>query len=389
MLSLSDRIGTYVTTRTTGESVRAYIPKPLPPDPPLDLARLLVLIEEASHALGRLDGMTAILPSTSLFVFMYVRKEALLSSQIEGTQSSLSDLLLLENEEVPFVPLDDVQEVSNYVAAMGHGLRRLAEGFPLSLRLINEMHRELLSKGRGSSKQPGEFRRSQNWIGGSRPGNALFVPPPPDRVMELLGELEKFLHDRSQYPVLIRAALAHVQFETIHPYLDGNGRLGRLLITLMLCAEGALKEPILYLSLYFKTHRSRYYDLLQTVREKGDWEAWLTFFLEGVIEVAGQGISTAQRLIRLFEEDRGKVAHLGRTPTSALRVHEEIQRSPIITVPTTAKRLRLAKQTVQNALDRLQTLGIVREITGKRRDRLYEYTRYLQILDEGTEPLPR
>jgi Fic family protein len=389
MPDLSGRIGTSVTTHTTGESVRAYIPKPLPPDPPLDLASLLVLFEEASKALGRLDGMTAILPSTSLFVFVYVRKEALLSSQIEGTQSSLSDLLLLENEEVPFVPLDDVQEVSNYVAAMSHGLRRLSEGFPLSLRLINEMHRELLSKGRGSSKQPGEFRRSQNWIGGTRPGNALFVPPPPDRVMALLGDLEKFLHDRSKYPVLIRAALAHVQFETIHPYLDGNGRLGRLLITLMLCAEGALKEPILYLSLYFKRHRTRYYDLLQTVREKGDWEAWLTFFLEGVIEVAGQGVSTAQRLIRLFEEDRGKIAHLGRIKTSALRVHEEMQRSPIITVPTTAKRLRLAKQTVQNALDRLQILGVVREITGKRRDRLYQYTAYMQILDEGTEPLPR
>jgi Fic family protein len=389
MPDLSARIGTYVITRTTGESVRAYIPKPLPPDPPLDLARLLVLIEEASQALGRLDGMTAILPSPGLFVFMYVRKEALLSSQIEGTQSSLSDLLLLENEEVPFVPLDDVQEVSNYVAAMDHGIRRLAEGFPLSLRLINEMHRELLSKGRGSSKQPGEFRRSQNWIGGTRPGNALFVPPPPDRVMELLGDLEKFLHDRSLYPVLIRAALAHVQFETIHPYLDGNGRLGRLLITLMLCAEGALKEPVLYLSLYFKRHRPQYYDLLQTVRQKGDWEAWLTFFLEGVIEVSDQGVSTAHRLIKLFEEDRRKIAHLGRIATSALRVHEEMQRSPILSVPSTAKRLGLAKQTVQNALDRLQGLEIVREITGKRRDRLYQYTRYMEILDEGTEPLPR
>jgi Fic family protein len=386
---LSERIGAYVTTTTMGETVRAYVPPPLPPAPPLDLPRLLVPIERANQALGRLDGMISILPSTNLFVFMYVRKEALLSSQIEGTQSSLSDLLLFENEEVPFVPLDDVQEVSNYVAAMNLGLRRLADGFPLSLRLLREIHAELLSKGRGSSKQPGEFRRSQNWIGGTRPGNATFVPPPPDRVMECLGSLEHFLHDRQTYPALIRGALAHVQFETIHPFLDGNGRLGRLLITLMLCEEQALKEPILYLSLYFKTHRSRYYELLQEVRQSGDWESWLEFFLDGVAETSEQGVGSARRLMALFAEDRAKISTLGRPAASALRIHEELQRNPLLSAPVAASKLGLSYPTVQKSLDHLQELGIAKEITGKRWRRLYEYTSYLRILDEGTEPLGR
>jgi Fic family protein len=386
---LSGRLGIYVTTTTAGERVRAYVPPPLPPIPPPDLSRLLGLIERANQALGRLDGMTSILPSTKLFVFMYVRKEALLSSQIEGTQSSLSDLLLFENEEFPLVPLDDVQEVSSYIAAMNHGLRRLGEGFPLSLRLINEMHGELLSKGRGSSTQPGEIRRSQNWIGGTRPGNAIFVPPPPDRVRDCLSDLEQFLHARTTYPVLIRAALAHVQFETIHPYLDGNGRLGRLLITLMLCEDGALKEPILYLSLYFKTHRARYYELLQKVRQSGDWEAWLEFFLEGVIETSELGVASARRLIELFDEDRKKISGLGRPAASALRVHSELQGAPLLAVPLVAKKLGISQPTIQKSLDHLQKLGIVREITGRRRRRLYEYTRYLKILDEGTEPLRR
>ncbi len=383
------RIGEYVATTTMGETVRTYVPRPLPPDPPLDLPRLLAPIERANQALGRLDGMTSILPSANLFVFMYVRKEALLSSQIEGTQSSLSDLLLFENEEVPFVPLDDVQEVSNYVAAMNHGLSRLAGGFPLSLRLIKEIHAELLSKGRGSSKQPGEIRRSQNWIGGTRPGNAIFVPPPPDRVMECLGSLELFLHDRRTYPVLIRAALAHVQFESIHPFLDGNGRLGRLLITLMLCEARALKEPILYLSLYFKTHRSRYYDLLQEVRLSGDWESWLEFFLEGVTETSEQGVASARRLMALFAEDRAKISTLGRPASSALRIHGEFQRNPLLSAPAAAARLGLSYPTAQKSLDHLQELRIVKEITGKRWRRLYEYTSYLRILGEGTEPLQR
>ncbi len=318
-MQLNGRIGHYVPGSTLGEPVRCHVPRPLPPDPPLDLSRLMGRIARADQALGRLDGFTLILPSTRLFVFMYVRKEALLSSQIEGTQSSLSDLLLFENKATPFVPLADVEEISNYVIAMNYGLKRLADNFPLSLRLIREMHEKLLTSGRGSGKQPGEFRTSQNWIGGTRPGNALFVPPPPSMVLDCLGDLEKFLHDRSTYPVLVRAALAHVQFETIHPFLDGNGRLGRLLVTLMLCEERTLSEPILYLSLYLKKNRSRYYELLQLVREKGDWEAWLEFFLDGVIETSGQGIETARRMLALFEKDKGKISGLGRAAASALR----------------------------------------------------------------------
>jgi len=273
--------------------------------PPLQLdGNMYDLIELANRALGRLDGLTTLLPEPSLFLYFYVRKEALLSSQIEGTQSSLSDLLLYEIEEVPGVPLDDVQEVSRYVAALNHGLARLKNGFPLSLRLIREIHKVLLSGGRGSEREPGEFRRSQNWIGGTRPGNALFVPPPPIEVMPCLGDLENFLHDRPERtPVLIKAALSHVQFERIHPFLDGNGRLGRLLITILLCAEGALSEPLLYLSLYFKTHRQVYYDLLQQVRIEGDWEEWLRFFLEGVKVTSEQASSAAIRLLKLFERE--------------------------------------------------------------------------------------
>jgi Fic family protein len=250
------RLGSHVTSSFGGETVRAYLPPPLPPNPPLDLARVYPLLDKATQALGRLDGVTTLLPDTELFIYLYVRKEALLSSQIEGTQSSLSDLLLYESEEMPGVPLDDVREVSNYVAAMNHGLERLRGGFPLSLRLIKEIHAILLEGGRSADKEPGEFRRTQNWIGGTRPGNARFVPPPPDRVQSCMGDLETFLHDDAhRLPLLVKAALAHVQFESIHPFLDGNGRLGRLLITFLLCAEGALTQPILYLSLYLKSHR--------------------------------------------------------------------------------------------------------------------------------------
>jgi len=246
-----NRAGEFVETAVGGERVRAFIPPVLPPDPPLELDRFYGLIEEANRALGRLDGVTSILPDTPLFLYMYVRKEALLSSQIEGTQSSLSDLLLFESNEAPGVPLDDVEEVSNYVAAMNYGLERLRDGFPLSLRLIKEIHGVLLAKGRGATKQTGEFRRSQNWIGGTRPGNATFVPPPPDKVMDCMSDLEKFIYaEEPSLPVLVQAALIHVQFESIHPFLDGNGRLGRLLITFLLCAKGVLKEPSGYISIY-------------------------------------------------------------------------------------------------------------------------------------------
>lgn len=386
----SPRAGSYIETALGGERVRAHLPAPLPPVPPVALDRLYSKLELASRALGRLEGVTSVLPDTPLFIYMYVRKEALLSSQIEGTQSSLSELLLFELEDMPGAPLDDVQEVSNYVAAMNHGLTRLREDFPLSLRLIREIHAILLVKGRGSDKEPGEFRRSQNWIGGSRPGTALYVPPPPNEVLRLMGELETFIHAETlDLPLLIKAGLVHVQFETIHPFLDGNGRLGRLLITFLLCAGGALSEPLLYLSLYFKTHRQTYYDLLQAVRERGDWETWLGFFLDGVIETSTQAADTTKRILALFERDRGRIDGLGRAASSAFRVHQFYQSRALASAPVIAKAVGLSAPTVRNAIAILQEAGIVREITGKRRQRVYAYTDYLAILSEGTEPLPR
>jgi Fic family protein len=382
--------GKYVITSTAGETVQAYIPNPLPPHPPIQLdPRVYDLVEQANRALGRLDGVSSLLPDPSLFIYFYIRKEALLSSQIEGTQSSLSDLLLFESEEAPGVPLEDVQEVSNYVAAMSHGLKRIREdGFPLSLRLLKEIHEVLLRKGRGSGKQPGDFRRSQNWIGGSRPGNARFVPPPPDSVIPCMANLEMFLHNKPEpTPALIKAALAHVQFETIHPFLDGNGRIGRLLITLTLCAEEALKEPLLYLSLYFKRNRDEYYERLQRVRTYSEWISWLQFFLEGIRETAQQASFTAREILSLFEEDRMRIEKLGRRAGSAQRVHSLLQKNPLVTIPKVAHQLGISQPTITTVLQVLKQLGIVREITGKQRDRIYVYDPYLRIIERGTEPL--
>ena len=382
------RLGTYVSATTAGETVRAFLPPPLPPDPPVDLGGLYQQLDRANQALGRLDGLTTLLPDARLFLYLYVRKEALLSSQIEGTKSSFSDLLLFENEAVPGVPIDDVEEVSNYVAAMQHGLRRIKGGFPLSLRLIREIHAILLRGGRGANKTPGEFRRSQNWIGGSRPGNAAFVPPPPERMMESLDCFEHFLHDeKHKLPVLVEAGLIHVQFETIHPFLDGNGRLGRLLITLLLCAKGVLREPLLYLSLYFKTHRQRYYELLQRVRTEGVWEEWIDFFLEGIDTTARQAADTAVQILHLFESDRIKIRAMGRKAASSLAVHEYLQAHPLTKIGPAARELKLSIPTVTSALETLTKLKIAKELTGKRRDRLFAYPRYLHILSEGTEPL--
>jgi len=384
------RLGRYETTAVGGEAVRAYVPLPLPPDPPADLSDLQVALEQANQAVGRLDGIASVLPDPSLFLYMYIRKEALLSSQIEGTQSSLSDLLLFEAEEAPGVPIDDTREVSNYVAAMNHGVRRLREDFPLSLRLIREIHAILLSTGRGQDKDPGGFRRSQNWIGGTRPGNALFVPPPPHLVVPSLGELETFIHsDTPQLPLLVKAALVHVQFETIHPFLDGNGRLGRLLITFLLCERGVLREPLLYLSLFFKQNRQAYYALLQAVRESGEWEAWLGFFLRGVSETATQGTQTAQSLLRLFSNDRGRIEQLGRPAATALRLHELLQRRALTTIQQASRQLGLSQPTIALGLEHMRKLGIVHESTGRRRGRVFVYSAFLSLLSEGTDPLPR
>lgn len=371
-----------------GETFRAYVPPPLPPDPPLDLAPLYGKLEAADRALGRLDGVTSILPDTPLFLYMYVRKEALLSSQIEGTQSSLADLLLYESDAVPGVPIHDVQEVSNYVAALDLGMQRLRQGMPISNRLLREIHALLLSRGRGSHKGPGEFRRTQNWLGGTRPGNALYVPPPPDQVEDCMRDLERFIHDQAKpLPILVQAALAHVQFESIHPFLDGNGRLGRLLITLMLHAKGELEQPVLYLSLYLKTHRQQYYDLLQKVRTEADWETWLDFFLTGVQETSDQAAGAAKSILELFARDRRKIEGLGRPAGSALQVHQYLQQKPVISVPDANKTLPITAPTIRKSIDHLMGLGIIVEMTGKRRDRSFGYKDYIEILGQGTDPL--
>lgn len=369
------------------ESYRVFIPAPLPPNPPINFdARLQDLLERANRALGRLDGVTALLPDPDLFLYSYIRKEAVLSSQIEGTESSLSQLLLFENEAAPGVPMDDVQEVSNYVAALQHGIKRMKEGMPLSLRLLREMHAILLRQGRGSDKEPGEFRRSQNWIGGSRPGNARYVPPPPHEVLPAMSALEKFLHDDPvRTSPVIKAGLAHVQFETIHPFLDGNGRVGRLLITLILLADGVISTPLLYLSLYFKSHRTPYYDALQNVRAQGGWEDWLIFYLTGIEEVGNQASETARKLSAMFQEHLVKIRTLGRAGFSAERVHSLLQRRVLVSPVIAQKELRMSFPAINKAMANLSKLGLVRELTGKQTYRVFAYDPYLKILNEGTE----
>ena len=374
-----------------GETYHTYIPQPLPPDPHLDLANSHTLMEQALIAMGRLDGKSEILPDPELFLYTYVRKEALLSSQIEGTQSSLSDLLLFENDsensKAADVGIDDVKEVSRYVTAMTYGLDRLKK-FPLSLRLICDVHGKLMEDAPGSSKQPGEFRKSQNWIGGSRPGNAVFVPPPPEKMKECLHDFELFLHDKKvKLPVLIKAALAHVQFETIHPFLDGNGRLGRLLIILILCNGGILKNPLLYLSWYFKVNRQAYYDHLQDVRETGSWEAWIHFFLIGVMETANQARETAEAITQLFDNDLNHIKESGKLTAGVTAVHDHLKQRPVSRTTAISQETRLSIPTVIRSLAVLESLGIVTEISGKKRNRIFVYQKYLELLRKDTEPL--
>ena len=329
------------------------------------------------------------LPDPQLFIYGCVRKEAVLSSQIEGTQSSLSHLLQYESAQAPGVPDPDVVEVSNYVAAMEHGRRRLEEGLPLCNRLLLELHDHLLATDRGSRSMPGEFRRSQNWIGGTRPGNAHFVPPPAHRVLDCMGALEAFLNDAprpSGLPALIRAGLAHAQFETIHPFLDGNGRVGRLLITLFLCAEGLLADPLLYLSLFFKQHRSEYYARLGATRRDGDWEAWLEFFLEGVRCTAEAAEDAARRQLKLFDADQTRIRHRGRTASSALRVHAVLKETPVVALPDAAAKSGLSYSATSAAMRVLLEIGVAVELTGRRRGRLFGYRAYIDLLNEDTEP---
>ena len=387
-MSTHHRIGQFVqSTGVGGETYRAYIPPPLPPNPPLNMAQLYPLLDQANKALGQLDAMSMILPDSDLFLYMYVRKEAVLSSQIEGTQSSLSDLLSFEFGESPRAPIDDVTEVSCYVAALNYGLGRLRD-LPLSLRLLREMHDRLMTNNRGGNKQPGEFRTSQNWIGGTRPGNAHFVPPPAAHLMECLDSFEKFLHDDAiQLPALVRAALAHLQFETIHPFLDGNGRLGRLLITLMLYVDGILRSPTLYLSLYLKTNRDEYYHLLQSVRTTGNWEDWIIFFLEGVIETANQASKAAHAIVQLFDNDRKVIETSRRSTNSVLKIHTLMKKQPFLTAKRITEEIGVSLPTAVRNLSVLEHLKIAQEITGQERKKIYVYKSYLNLLNEGTEPI--
>ncbi|MEI6652225.1 MAG: Fic family protein [Chlorobiaceae bacterium] len=379
--------GYYTRASTVGGSLMAFVPASLPPDPPIDWTlELRSKFDQALLALGRLDSVSMLLPDTSLFLYMYIRKEALLSSMIEGTQSSLSDLLLFELGQEQGAPLHDVQEVSRYVAALSHGLKRLDEGFSPSLRLIKELHAVLLTNGQGSQLTPGEFRNSQNWIGGTRPGNAAFLPPPPDKIMECLCKLELFLHDQpGPTPILLKAALAHVQFETIRPFRYGNGRMGRLLMTLLLCSEGVLREPMLFLSLYFKTHCHSYFELLNNVHLNGDWEAWLEFFADAVIATATQAVETAKQLLDLSSQDRLKIMELGRPAASILKVHRVLTERPIATSGLLVEKTGISDATVNKALEHLGCLGIVRELTSMNRNCLFSYSRYLDILNQGME----
>ena len=370
--------------------MRAFVPNPLPPVPPLVLeGPLQQTLERATLALGRLDTISVLLPQPSLFIYAYVRKEAVLSSQIEGTQSSISDLLRFEEGGAVGASLDDVVEVSNYVRALEHGLERMRGGFPLSNRLLREIHGVLLSHGHGSDKLPGEYRRSQNWIGGSRPGNAVFVPPPPTEVERCMGDLERFLHSEDDgLPWLARAALAHVQFETIHPFLDGNGRMGRLLITLLLCHVGVLREPLLYLSLYLKQNRLAYYNQLEEVRKTGAWEKWLDFFLEGVLTTSESAVVTAQRLTAMFSRDRAVIEERGGLRAgSVLRVHQVFTQHPVLSIARAGQNSGLSYVGASSAMKLLERLGIVQEITGRQRNRLFAYAEYVSVLNEGTESL--
>jgi len=375
--------GSYDIRRLGGELVKAFVPLPLPPKPPLrEVPSLREAMDQALVALGRLDSVGTLLPDASLFLYTYVRKEAVLSSQIEGTQSSLSDLLLYELEQAPGVPMGDAAEVSCAVAAIEHGLRRVRSGFPITGRLLREVHGKMLSRGRGKNKAPGEFRRSQNWIGGTRPGNAHFVPPPHGRVPECMAALERFLHDMPlRTAPLLKAGMAHVQFETIHPFLDGNGRVGRSLITLILCAEGVLRAPLLYVSLFLKQHRKEYYALLDRVRIEGDWERWMVFFATAVAEAAGSAVETARALNGLFVRDRERIGLLGRVAGSALRVHHEMQRRPLATIPALEKMTGLTAPAVTKALVAMERAAIVRETTGRRRNRVYAYSAHLKLLN--------
>ncbi len=390
--------GRYERTTIGGEAVAAFIPRALPPaDPPLVMnAELSVRLRAAEQALIRLELAGEMVPSLDWFIYAFVRKEAVLSSQIEGTQATLVDLFTFEAQqdavadndaEAAPPPAADVEEVCNYLDALTYARSQLADarGLPLSMRLLNETHQRLMRGVRGAEKLPGEVRRSQNWIGGSRPDNALYVPPPPHALGEVLGAFETYMHASDTLHPIVRAGLLHVQFETIHPYLDGNGRIGRLLVTLLLDEWGVLTKPLLYLSLYFKRHRDDYYRRLNAVRIDGDWEGWLEFFLDGVATIAGEAVASARELFALVAQDRARVLASPKTSIGALRLFEHLLRHPIVTVASAMKLLETTKPTASKAVDVLVAAGVLAESTGKKRDRSFVYRAYLDRLKVGTE----
>ena len=381
------RSGRYVRQQA---GYKAFLPARLPPEPEVSITGdLQKLLSEADLALGRLDGSIQILPNPDLFVYMYVRKEAVLSSQIEGTQSSLQDLLAAEASILSPDRPHDVKEVVNYVAAMNHGIARLAD-LPVSVRLIREIHEKLLQGVRGSMLTPGELRTSQNWIGpgGCTLNEATFVPPPPHEVPEALSQLEQFLHGQGDLPLLIKIGLAHAQFETIHPFLDGNGRVGRLLITFLLCENGVLHKPVLYLSHYFKKHRQTYYELLQAIRDTGDWESWLAFFLKGVAEVSKEASDTARQILALRENHRTMIAdRLGRAAGNGHRVLETLYKRPIVSVNDVRDLIGATYPAANQLVERMAQIGLVTEMTGQARNRLFQYTPYIRLFnDDRTGP---
>lgn len=377
--------GRYVPSIAGGFACQAFIPAPLPPHPPLEISgKLQARLAEAHIALGRLDAISSLLPDAQLFLYSYVRKEAVMSSQIEGTQSSLSDLMLYEMAAQPGVPMDDVQEVSCYVNALTLGVERINQGNPITIRLVKELHQALMTSGRGIQRGPGEFRANQVWIGGHRADEATFVPPPANEIAACWSELEKFLNDVPEptEPV-IKAALMHVQFETIHPFMDGNGRLGRLLIPLIFAQAGILKEPLLYLSVFFKKHRHIYYERLQQVRLTGDWENWLLFFVDAITATATQAVATAQQLNQLLATDKTKLAQLGRVAGSANQILEAFFNQPIASINLLVEKTGLTPATIGKALDAMEnTPGLVRELTGQKRNRVYAYSAYIDILNQ-------
>lgn len=377
--------GTYTPAIAGGVKCEAFIPAPLPPQPGLDIHPVLQQrLSEAQVALGRLDAISTLLPAADLFLYSYIRKEAVMSSQIEGTQSSLNDLMLYEMDGIPGVPMDDVQEVSCYVSALTLGVQRIRDGHPITFRLVSELHQALMTHGRGANKQPGAFRQNQVWLGAHRADEATFVPPPANHIDDCWAAFERFINDvPAPTEPVIKAALAHVQFETIHPFMDGNGRLGRLLIPLLLVQAGILKEPLLYLSVFFKKHRQTYYDRLQQVRLSGDWESWLSFFADAIASTANQAVQIAQQLNTLLQTDKARLQQLGRLAGSAVQILEALFRNPVINIATLKQMTGITPATIGKALDAMQQqLGMVREVTGQKRNRIFTYTAYINILNQ-------